>query len=64
MDLSLILKIAGIGIIVSAACHILQKSGRDEQATFVIIAGVVMVMLMLAGEISRLFSALKSAFGV
>ncbi|MBO4277630.1 MAG: stage III sporulation protein AC [Clostridia bacterium] len=64
MNVSLILKIAGIGLIVSVACQILQKNGRDEQATFVTVAGVVIVMLMLAGEISGLFSALKSAFGL
>lgn len=64
MNVSLILKIAGIGLIVSVACQILQKNGRDEQATFVTIAGVVIVMLMLAEEISGLFNALKSAFGL
>lgn len=64
MNVSLILKIAGIGLIVSVACQILQKNGRDEQATSVTVAGVVIVMLMLAGEISGLFNALKSAFGL
>ena len=64
MNVSLILKIAGVGLIAAVACQILQKSGRDEQAVFVTLAGVVIVMLMLAGEISSLFSALKSAFGI
>ena len=35
MDVTLILKIAGVGILVSAASSILNKSGRDEQATMV-----------------------------
>ncbi len=64
MGISLILKIAGIGIVVSVACQILQKSGRDEQATFVTVAGVLIVMLILADEISSLFSTLKSVFGL
>ena len=64
MGISLILKIAGLGIVVSVACQILQKSGRDEQATFVIVAGVIIVMLLLAGEISSLFSTLKGVFGL
>lgn len=64
MGISLILKIAGIGITVAVACQILQKSGRDEQATFVTIAGVVIVMLMLASEIGSLFSTLRSVFGL
>lgn len=64
MGISLILKIAGIGLVVAVACQILQKSGRDEQATFVTIAGVIIVMLLLADEISSLFSTLKSVFGL
>ncbi len=64
MSIALILKIAGIGIIVSVACQILQKSGRDEQATFVIVAGVIIAMLILANEIGMLFSTLKSVFGI
>ncbi|MBR6562902.1 MAG: stage III sporulation protein AC [Clostridia bacterium] len=64
MGISLILKLAGIGLVVAVACQILQKSGRDEQATFVTVAGVVIAMLMLAGEISSLFSTLKSVFGL
>ena len=64
MNIALILKIAGVGLIVSVACQILQKNGRDEQATFVTIAGVIIVMLMLVGEISALFTALRSACGI
>jgi stage III sporulation protein AC len=64
LEISLILKIAGVGLIVSVACQILQKNGRDEQATFVTVAGVVIVMIMLAGKIGNLFSTLKSVFGL
>ncbi|MBE6682560.1 MAG: stage III sporulation protein AC [Ruminococcaceae bacterium] len=64
MGISLILKIAGIGIIVSVACQILQKSGRDEQATFVTVAGVIIAMLLLAGEIGSLFNSIRSVFGL
>ncbi len=64
MSIGLILKIAGIGLVVSTACQILQKNGRDEQATFAVVAGVVLVMLMLVQEIADLFSALRSAFGL
>ncbi len=64
MGITLILKIAGIGLIVSVACQILQKSGRDEQATFVTVGGVIIVMLMLSKEIGSLFSTLKSVFGL
>ena len=64
MDVGLILKIAGVGLLVSSASAILSKSGRDEQATLVTIAGFVAVMLMLIGEIGTLFDTVRSAFGV
>ena len=63
MDVSLILRIAGVGVLVSVAAAILNKSGRDEQAMFVTVAGVVVVMLMLVEEIGNLFESVQSVFG-
>lgn len=63
MDITLILKIAGVGVLVAAAAQILSKSGRDEQATLVTVAGIVVVLLMLVGEIGRLFSSVRGIFG-
>lgn len=63
MDVSLILKIAGVGVLVSIASSILNKSGRDEQAMLVGVAGIVVVMLLLVGEIGELFTAVQSIFG-
>lgn len=64
MDVSLIMRIAGVGILVSVANNILSKSGRDEQSVFVTIAGIIIVLLMLVGEIDRLFDSVRSIFGL
>lgn len=64
MGTELILKIAGLGLIVSASCTILQKSGRDEQATLVSIAGVVIVLLLIVSEMDTLFTSVRSIFGL
>ena len=64
MDISLILKITGIGILVSVACQVLSKSGRDEQATLLSIGGIIMVMLLIISEIEGLFQALSRVFGI
>ena len=64
MDVSLILKIAGVGILVSVASQILTKAGREEQSMFVTIAGIVIVLLFLVGEIERLFETVKNIFGI
>ena len=63
MDIGLILKIAGVGVLVSVASVILNKSGRDEQAMLLGVAGFVVVMLMLVGEIGKLFDTVQSIFG-
>ena len=64
MDVSFILKIAGIGIIVSVATQILGKYGRDEQSTLVTLAGIIVVLLMLVGKMKELFTLIGSVFGL
>lgn len=59
----MILKVAGVGILVSAASQILQKYGRDEQATLCVISGMIVVLIMLVGEIEKLFQLVISVFG-
>ena len=63
MDVSLILRVAGVGMLVAIAAQILSKSGRDEQATFVGIAGAIVVFLMLVQEIGQLFDTVRDIFG-
>ncbi len=64
MDVTLILRIAGVGILVTVATSILSKSGRDEQSVFVTVAGIIIVLLMLVGEIDRLFTSVRNLFGL
>lgn len=63
MEIDLIFKIAGIGIIVAILNPILSKAGRDEQATLVTLAGLIIAMILIAGKLSDLFGTLKSLFG-
>lgn len=64
MSAELIFKIIGIGLLVSVSHQILSKSGRDEQAMLVTIAGIVVVLLMLLDEIALLLDTLRSLFGI
>ena len=63
MDVSLILKVAGIGMMVSIAYQLLTKYGRDEQALFVSLAGIIIVMLMLTDKLGTRFGNVRSVFG-
>ena len=44
--------------------QILQRNGREEHATYVSVAGVVIVALLLISEITSLLSAVRGAFGI
>ena len=63
MDVDLILRIAGVGLMVAIAAQILSKNGRDEQASFVTIAGMIVVFFMLIREIGTLFDTVRATFG-
>jgi stage III sporulation protein AC len=64
MDVELIMRVAGVGMIVAVVCQILTKTGKDEQATMVSVAGIVVTLLMLVGELGRLFDSIKEIFGL
>ena len=64
MDITLIMKVAGVGLIVTVLCQLLSKSGRDEQATYVSIAGIIVVLLFLVGALGELFDTVKDVFGL
>ena len=62
MDIDLVFKIAAIGIFVSILNQVLARSGRDEQATMTTLAGLVVVLMMIAEKISELFDLVKTLF--
>ena len=62
MEIDLIFKIAGIGIIVSILHRLLVQAGREEQALMLSIGGLVIVMLMILNEINALFETVRSMF--
>jgi stage III sporulation protein AC len=62
MEIDLIFKIAAIGIIVSILNQVLSRSGRDEQATLTTLAGLVVVLMLMAQKIADLFDLVKTLF--
>jgi stage III sporulation protein AC len=62
MDVELIFKIAAMGILVSVLNQVLTRSGREEQATMVTLAGLVVVLMLVVQEISDLFALIKQLF--
>jgi stage III sporulation protein AC len=62
MDVDLIFKIAGLGILISIIDKVLIQSGRDEQAQMTTLVGVVVVLLVVIQLISRLFESVRTMF--
>ena len=62
MDISILFKMAAVGIIITVICQILKKSDRDDIATLVSIVGLVIVMLTVVGMVGDLFEEIQRVF--
>lgn len=64
MEIEIILKVAGIGMIVAVVTQLLSRAGRDEQSTMVSLAGMVVILILLATKIGELISLIREVFGL
>ena len=62
--MQLVIKIAAVGIIVAVLQQILSRSGRDEYAMLVVLAGLIAVVAMLIPELTELYTSASSVFGI
>ncbi len=64
MDIDLIFKVAGIGIIVAVLNLVLKRAEREEQAMLTTLAGLIVVLMLIISEIQSLFDTVKTVFGL
>ncbi len=64
MDISVIFRLAAIGIIVTVVCQLLKKSDRDDISTVVSIVGLVIALTIAVTMIGDLFDVIRDIFGV
>jgi len=64
MEVDIIFKIATIGILITVVCQILKKSDRDDVATLVAIAGLIITLTMVTSMIAEFFESIKSLFNL
>ena len=64
MDIDIIFKVAGIGLLVAVAYVVLSKSGRDEMAMLLSLCGIVIILIMIVGRVSDLFTYIRASFGL
>ena len=64
MDISVIFRLAAIGIIVTVVCQVLKKSDRDDISTVVSIVGLVIALTIAVTMSGDLFDTVQEIFGV
>ena len=64
MSVDIIFKIAAIGILITVITQVLKKSDRDDIATLVALAGLVIVLTLVVNMISDLFDSVKNIFNL
>lgn len=62
MDINIIFKIAAIGIAITVITQILKKSDRDDIATLVALAGLIIVLTLVINMVSQLFENIRNIF--
>lgn len=64
MDINLLFKIAGIGMLVAVIVQLLRQNGREELATVAAIAGLVLATMLVLSMIASLFETVRQTFSL
>ncbi len=64
MDVSIIFKIAGIGILTAVLHSVLKSFGKEDQAHLATLAGVAIVLFMVVQLLAGLFDYVRSVFSL
>ena len=64
MDVSMIMKMVGIGFLVAVSTQVLSKTGRDEQVTMVTVTGILVALGVIIGALGDLISEVARVFGL
>lgn len=64
MEMDLLFKLAGLGVVVAVLSLVLNRAGREELGTLVTVVGLVIALFLVVNLISDLFSSLKSLFSL
>ncbi len=62
MDVDILFKIAGVGIIVAVLNQVLSRSGKDEYTMITTLAGLIIVLMILLPHLIELFDYIKAVF--
>ena len=64
MSVTIIFKIAAVGIVVTVLSQVLKHSGREEQAFLLSLAGLIIALFWIVPSISELFRTMETFFSM
>ncbi len=62
MQIEVLLRIAGVGLLVTVICQALTRAGREDIAMLATVAGMMVVLLMVVNLASELLSQVREVF--
>ncbi|MCR4419664.1 MAG: stage III sporulation protein AC [Clostridia bacterium] len=62
MNIELIFRIAGVGILAAVLHTVLKQAGKEELAHLVTLAGVALVLMWVVQLLAQLFEQVRSVF--
>lgn len=64
MDVELILKAAGVAMIITVVCQVMSKVGKEDQSALVSLVGTVVILLLVASKLGELVNSLRDIFSL
>jgi len=64
LNVDILFRIAGIGILISVLCIVLKQAQKQEQAEMLTLAGVVVVLIIVVQLMNQLFTVVRSVFNI
>ncbi len=64
VQIDLLFKLAGLGVVVAVLCQVLTRAGREELSTLVTVVGLVIALFLVVDLLADLFSSLQSIFAL
>jgi stage III sporulation protein AC len=64
LNVDILFRIAGIGILISVLCIVLKQAQKQEQAEMLTLAGVVVVLIIVVQLMNQLFIVVRTVFNI
>jgi len=62
IQIEVLFRLAGLGIVVAVIAQVLTRAGREELATLTTVVGLIIGLFMVVELVSQLLSSVKSIF--